>query len=754
MKRLLIFCFLLYPFFIKAQEKVFVGHVLDESKKAVAYINVVLISKTDSSFIQGVVTDESGAFRIETKRPTEQLLKCSGIGYQTSFSELKNGDIFLSAAFYDVGEITISGKRPVYRMKGSSFMTDVSNSLLQDIGSANDVLKQLPGVIGDNGEFKVFGKGKATIYINDRLVRDASELDRLSSKDIASVELINNPGASYDADVRAILKIKTNKKIEGFASRLRMRGRLNHRFSDLEQLNLSYTTQRLNWYGVISRSGLQGEVDGRNRITVNTPDTLYRLSMDMMDWKQSSQYYTLESGVGIYINPNHEVGTSYAYQFSKDIYEGDDFESLLANDVLVDKLSNYSSSNNKYNQHAVNLYYIGKVADKLGVNLNIDYINRNSKDLGIVTESGLNDNRVVSSRNNSRYNLYATKLVLSYPLWNGQLEGGVDFSIMDYNQEYVNVESFFPEGWFNSDEKKIAGFVNYSNRLGILEWNAGLRYERFHARYYEDKSVTPTVERIYKELYPTVSLSLPVKKVRLSLVYSKRTARPSFYQLRNAIEYTSRFIYSQGNPYLRSSQLHDVSLNAGYRFLQMSLGYYRTKDWICMTDKLLPNDPLSIVLSHKNVPKYQGMSAMLTFQHKIGFWSPTWTAAVYKNYLDMRDYRTEKRILDNPYGYFTFNNMLSLGKGFILNVDGSYTTAGADGETSMKPTGALDVDLQFWDVFKSSKRRMTIYTEHVDYYRWNYNDARTVRLTLTYNFNKYKKKYKGVNSAEDEIGRM
>lgn len=740
---------------------------MDENKSPLPLVNVIVLSKQDSSFITGTTTDERGIYELNVEPTLEGWMKFSAIGYKTIYTGLQNDTLILPTASYGLDEISIAGKRPVYRMKGTGFITDVSNSLLNNIGSANDVLKQLPGVRGDEGKFEVFGKGAATIYINNRLVRDETELERLSSKDILSVELINNPGANYDADVRAVLKIKTKNKTEGFASRLRLRGTQNHCFSDLEQLNLSYATEKYHWYGNLFHNAPRSRMDGRSSQQIHTEDTLYKLSTNMMDWKQRAQYYTLESGFGFKLTPQHEIGTSYTYQYAQDSYKGDDQEVLSGNEKLIDRLSNYSSSNNKYHQHAVNLYYIGKIQDKLDLTLNADYINRKAENSGVVTESGINSDRTVTSLNNSIYNLYAAKLALNYLLGTTNLEGGVDYSYMDYDQDYLNVENYLPTGWFTSKEEKIAGFFNLSGKLGALGWNAGLRYEYFHARYYEDESVEPTVDRTYKELYPTLSLTLPVDKVNLSLVYSKRTARPSFYQLRNGIEYTSRFIYSQGNPYLRSSQLHDLSLNAGYRFLQMSLGYYYTKDRMVLSDELLPGDPLTIVMSHKNVSNYQGISAMLTFQHKIGCWNPTWTAAVYKNLFHIYDYKHHKIELNHPYGYFSINNMITLPGAIVLNADGYCITAGNSGETMMKPVasmnvgirktffkGALDIDLQVLDIFKSSKQRSTIYTEHVDYYRWGYNDTRMVRLSIVYNFNSYKTKYRGRNSAQEEIRRM
>lgn len=762
----LMLCFLHISLY--AQQSTYSGRVIDKDANGIAYVNVVLINRADSAFVKGVVTDESGQFQIETGEASSQLLKCSSVGYAETISEVKNGYIVMLEAAYELGEVAISGARPVYRMQGTSFVTDVGNSLLKNIGTANDVLKQLPGVISKNDSYEVFGKGAATIYINDKQVRDNLELERLSSEDIVSVELINTPGASYDADVRAVLKIRTRKKIEGFATTVRVQGKQNHKFSDLEQLNLSYTTEKWNWYAQLFHNGRKGQVDGRNDYTIHGGDETYHLKMDMMDWDQRARYVTAETGVGFQISPQHEAGISYTYDYSDNIYRGNDFEELTLGNETIDKLSDYSNSDNDYNQHAVNLYYIGKLWDKLGINLNADYVNRNATDWLQVDDVALSDARTVTSINKSLYNLYAAKLVLDYPLGPGTLEAGMDFSYMDYDQDYTSVENYLSDAVFRSEERKLAGFVSYSGNWGKLDWSAGFRYEQFRARYYENGAIEPTVEQNYKELYPTVSLSFPAGPLNLSLIYSKSTARPSFYQLRNAIEYTSRFIYSQGNPYLRSSQLHDLAFNIGYRFLQLSLGYYYTKDRILSSNRLLEGeDELTILSSPANTPRYQGTSAMLTFQHKIGCWHPTWSAGVYKNFFHIYDYTGNKLELDNPYGYFSISNMFDLPAGFVLSVDGYCMTAGNSGEIRMKPTGSVDValrksffsgkldlNLQASDLFATMGNNYIAYSEYITYDRWNYNDTRSVRLTITYKFNNYSKKYKGYNSASEEVWRM
>ena len=52
---------------------------------------------------------------------------------------------------------------PKTTIQGDAFVTEIENSILAKAGSANDVLKKLPGVIQKNGGIEVFGKGTPII---------------------------------------------------------------------------------------------------------------------------------------------------------------------------------------------------------------------------------------------------------------------------------------------------------------------------------------------------------------------------------------------------------------------------------------------------------------------------------------------------------------------------------------------------------------------------------------------------------------
>ena len=66
---------------------------------------------------------------------------------------------------------------------------------------------------GKEGSYSVVGRGAAVIYINNRKITDATEIERLNSSDIKDVEVVTNPGARYDATMSAVIRIHTVRKV-------------------------------------------------------------------------------------------------------------------------------------------------------------------------------------------------------------------------------------------------------------------------------------------------------------------------------------------------------------------------------------------------------------------------------------------------------------------------------------------------------------------------------------------------------------
>ena len=204
------------------------GKVVDENNSPIDFVNVVLL-KADSTYIAGTVTDENGVFLFNEKQANPKFVKVSSIGYTNQTLNIPpTGDIgiiTLNPESVMLGEVVVKSNRPITAIKGDALVTNVAGSQLEHAGTANDVLTQVPMVLGRDGNFEIFGKGSPAIYINGREVQDLTQLSQLNSADIKNVEVITNPGAKYDASVKSVIRIRTKRpQGDGFSGTLRAQG--------------------------------------------------------------------------------------------------------------------------------------------------------------------------------------------------------------------------------------------------------------------------------------------------------------------------------------------------------------------------------------------------------------------------------------------------------------------------------------------------------------------------------------------------
>lgn len=187
------------------------GKVVDKSNsEPLAFANIVIVQDKDSTTFVGTVTDMEGNFMLETTKENP-VIKVSYLGYVTTSMAVKQNvlnTIKLEEDANLLGEVVIKGTRQHFKMENGGIAMDVANSPLKNVGTANDVLEKQPFIVKNGDAISVLGKGTPLIYINNRLVRNDNELERLSSTHIKKVTVITNPGPEYDASVSAVVLIE------------------------------------------------------------------------------------------------------------------------------------------------------------------------------------------------------------------------------------------------------------------------------------------------------------------------------------------------------------------------------------------------------------------------------------------------------------------------------------------------------------------------------------------------------------------
>lgn len=748
------------------------GKLVDEENKPMPYANVVLLSLPDSAFVTGTISGEDGTFSLNTT-PPHQIIRISSIGYATIYRPINLADIGivqLTADTHQLGAVTVKADLPKMRLKGDAMVTTVAGSVLEKSGTGNDLLDKIPGISAEEGTVNVFGRGTAEIYINGRKVRSSSELEQLSSDNVKSVEVVRNPGARYDASVKAVVRIITKKSQGegfGFDNRLVTRDRRTYGWSVYDQFNLNYRKNGFDLSGSLFGGTLRG---GNNQqIIIDTHlDKLWQQKMDGSYAKTKRSNIEGTLAMSYQFNEKHSMGIRY--NIDRYMATHGDWRYLtqvFSDNQLYEKSFSRMMLYDPSTSHNLNYYYNGQI-NNWNIDFNADGLWSPTKETQNTTEIiNEHDENHVNTFNENNNTLYAAKLVLSHPLWQGNLSFGGEYSHTGRTNLYLNPEGILADDDSEIKEGAASMFVDYTRSFGDVSIQAGIRYEHVGFDYYEKGKHIDVQSRKFDNIFPSLNINFPIGKTQVQLSYAGDIARPSYDNLRNNTYYANRYTYQTGNPFLTPTMTQNILLSASYQWLNVSVGYSRVKDdMMQISENYSEENPTISLLKVVNTESYDRMTASLTVAPTVGLWKPQFTAELYKQWFSIKTHNGMMS-LNNPVGTFVWRNNFSLPAGILLDVNAAYTTCGHN-QNMYQQKDACNVSLALYKAFFDNRLSMQLQannlleTDDADVVIYSgirtmsdyITQFRQVTFTLRYKFNAAKNKYKGTGAGQSQKSRM
>ena len=750
------------------------GTIIDEQGHPVAYANIALLSLSDSTLLCGGVSNESGYFAV----PYEQeslLARISYVGYKTIYRlchQPEVGTIRMQPDNYTLKGVVVQGERPKVVLQGNSLMMNVEGTVMERLGTAEDVLTRVP-MIAKRGEgFEILGKGTPLIYLNNRKLTNLNELRNIQSDNIRSVEVIQNPGARYDASVNAVIIIRTKRAAgEGLGVELTSWSRKGHGYANNERINLTYRTGGLelfaNLFGAYNKNWSRGEFEQ----TVYA-DTLWTIT-NRQENTERNPYFEGRLGFNYQVNDNNSFGGFYqhVYDYMKisSVYDDD----ILFDGNVYDHLQNNSVKRGELTpRHQANLYYTGKIG-QFAIDFNADYTFRKQRNRNQQQELSEKDmDRDVNTENLTRSKLLAEKLFVSHPLWKGQIEVGEEYTNTHWKNRFDNQEGYIDNSNNEQHEQAIAPFMELRQRLGSVQLSAGLRYEHVESEYFVDGLRRNDQCRTYNDLFPSVAASTSVKDFQFSISYSKRTTRPSYWQLSSDVTYENRLNLQMGNPYLKPIKYHNLNTTIMWKWLYLTMNFAHCVDPILYTADSLPGDSKVNFVTYRNYDHADWLTVTLGAQKNVKLggeatWTPQYNVSLMKPWFKT-EFLGEQKRFNHPMLALQLGNIITLPHDWLLQVDFNMHTYGYQQNVWFNSTNAmlslsvskdffkrrLNVKLTGNDLFNSGINRFTLYSNRMMFQKMEDNDSRCIQLSLRYRFNVTPSKYKGTGAGNAEKNRL
>ncbi|KAA2238463.1 outer membrane beta-barrel protein [Chitinophaga agrisoli] len=765
------------------------GKLVDgQGGKPVEYASVALLRPADSTIVTGMLSKNNGDFNFENVTPGRYLIKVNFIGYTTVYksvnlkgaSQVDAGNIKLMANVKSLAAVEVVGEKPAYTMAIDKKVFNVDKNLSTVGGTAEDVLKQVPSVSVDIDGNVTVRNGSPTIFIDGR--PSTLTLEQIPADAIASVEVVTNPSAKYDAEgMSGILNIvlKKNRKAG-------INGQVTAGASSLggynAGLDLNIRQERFNFFVTYNLRQRKSWANS-HLFRKNIGDTTTFLDQ-FQDGDQTRRFQFGRMGVDWFLDNRNTISLSQSIVAGKFRNLNDQtLYDLDAGQQRVRYGAGIDNNGHDFRNYTTQLGY-KRTFTKTGRELTADFNfnranNEDQTDFSLQYYDMANEPvfdpkepELRSGRGGGNTTYLTGQIDYVDPITEtSKLEAGLRSTSRTFNNNITTLGQDFHTGQFVVDsalsnvyhyqEQINAAYVNYNGTIKDFGYQAGVRAEQ---SYYSGEMQSGK-ESSYKinypiNFFPSVFLSQKLKgDHELQINYSRRIRRPWFRDLLPNLDYSAQSA-NRGNPALRPEFTNSFELSYLKTFAEkhnvMVSVYYRNTnnaitDFYTDTTLNLNGQQQKVVLSYPvNAATRNAYGAEFTVRNQI---LPGWDITTNLNLAQTRVDADNVGANLNNSGFTWFgkiNSNTKLPWNLLMQVIGNYESKQIlpQGEEAAEyqvdlalkrdflKNKALSVTLSLNDIFNQDRDLSFTNTAFAEQEKYRKRASRELRVNIAWRFGK------------------
>ncbi|WP_348797717.1 TonB-dependent receptor domain-containing protein [Flavobacterium adhaerens] len=689
----------------------------------------------------------------------------------------------------ELKEVTITSQKKYIKVDSDKTTVSVKDNGMLNSGSSLEAVKKLPGVItSPTGGITLNGKG-VTIYIDGAPSTLSGNdlqnyLNTLPANAIEKVELIYNPGASFDANSSgSVINIVTSsKRLKGINASFNINYNFNKYQKPSPQILLNGKEKNLSWQTMLGYN----YIDSESKTNTVQEFTAFN---PMEYLKQENLTVTTNRNLYFRLGTNYKLTEKSNLLFNYNGNYANDrnvFDATTTGDGI--DYFNQGTTKNKNNNQEISLQFKTKL-DTLGKTLDIVAFG-NLFDKKPITESNAIDyisdeNSFANNDLNFDLKNYYLKydFVIPFQKLDFSISTGGKFNTLQVNDignYYTNSATSMID--FDYSENNLAFYAEARKKIKKVSFTAGLRFEDYHV-----KRVTNTLEEPVKfkntNFFPNLSAIYEVNDdVNISASYSKKINQPNYNNLDpnngNAFD---QYNTSQGNLFLDPTYLNNYEFKiSALQFIQLGMNYTASKDnnLFVFSADADATDPVSNQ-TYQQFDHLNTFSAYANFPIPLDYFfkgkeefKKRMSNIDEMNYIfvNLNYIKSDIKGYEFPYsnkGIFNYafqsqillpwkikNSMMFFylppGGWQVYNITKPITQFDVSFNRDFMNKN-LKIGLHCFDVFNKNEVNALIAGENLNSSFREKRDSRTFRISLTYNFGNLKMQNENTNIQTDKI---
>lgn len=704
--------------------------ITDENGMALPHGTVYLL-RPDSATVKTAVADEKGKAVFEKIEAGIYFVKIFQSGYQLFFTpiiDLKQETTFsqsvqLKASAAVLQGVTLTSKKPPVLFLPDKTVINPEASISSAGATIMDVLEKSPGItVNKDGSINMKGKPSVMVLIDGKQTQLSGAdlqayLSGLSASQVDVIELIDNPGARYDASGNAgIINIKTKKnKQKGFNGSMTVSLGQGYLFKDNGSLNLNYRAGKLNYYLNYSTRG------GRERMEMYALRKYHNTSgADSVLLQQPNvtitriNAHSIKAGVDFFADKQTTLGVYFSGILTERKISSFSVIDWMSPAYIIDSTINTSGTRNvDFRRAGFNLNGRHSFADNSELSVDLDFNRFNIKgDQYFETQLAVPGSDVFATKGDipSRLDIYTAKLDYTKPIKSVVWEAGLKTATT--NTDNLAEYFFFDGSNWQTDLSRSNHFIYKENihsaysslerEKGKWHWQAGLRYEftSYKANQLGNAVIKDSAfKKDYGSLFPSAFASYNADSNNtFTLRFGRRIDRPPFQNLNPFLVTINKYTFEGGNPFIKPQYTWNIELLHTYKqWLTTGVSYSYLKDYfsqIFIIDSNSSNvNKNTIIYTRGNVGRFRNIGVTLSVQRPVTKW---WnlTSVVVFNHKDIEGmvWAPIRAIINQV--NLNISNQFQWGKVWAAELTGTYLSRNqTDIQEVVTPQGEMGVGL-------------------------------------------------------------
>ena len=769
------------------------GKISDEAQTLPSV--TVLLLNTDSSIVQGVVTDSIGKFVFKNVLAGQYMISASMLGYSKFLSSSFNvqgesvvvPDIVLMEATLELNEVVVKEDKQRFDQKIDRLVINLEASITASGNTILEVLQKSPGVIVNrqDNSIKLNGKSGVRIMINNKIIQlpiDAviPMLEGMNASNVEKIELITAPPSEYDAEGNGGIIHIVTKSTDDFGTNGSFGLVIGARWA--ETLGSNFNVQHRNKkaayfldYSVL-RNHNQHIANIHRRYVDND---FVRTVSDYSRRENLTIQQNLGAGLEWQLAKNTSMNvllTGYSRNWDLTAHSQDRNQVSIDSTAITDTDIHES---NIWKSASASLGLQTKIDARSDISFSVDYLYYRN-------DNPSSYDNTVSFQGTNTYERSKTELSKTTPIhiivakadYEHRISPSVTWqagikSVTSTLDNNVLVERLVDDVWttdqlFTSystlNERIYAGYVSTHWHVGNqVQIDGGLRYEYTHTSI-SSPGEKNLIERKYGYFFPSLSAKknlAPEKDLEVS--YTRRITRPTYNDIAPYIFLWGPSTFSAGNTSLYPA-LSDA-LSVGYHVKQwtLSLQYSHIRNEITMMQPEVDGEN-TLIYRSQNLKHLNTWGLGVTNSTSITPWWEIQSSFTAQYQSGKTSYLPNNVILH----LFNLNinvvNQFKLPKDFAAEISVLYQSKLLSGISWFLPFGSLNVGVQknfgkqgiirlsMDDILSTNNWRIETKSRENNldsYFGYDWHN-RYIRLTYTRNLGNTKLRSVNVGSGSEE----